>query len=486
MALTQITSEGIADSAITSAKISSSVALGGPKITAIQVCDANYTVLDDTAVALTGGYIKITGSGFAQGVQVLVNNTPAISVALVNSTIVHAQLPAKTAGSYVIYLVNSDGGVAISVTGVSYSEVPTWNTLSPLPDAIADVGFSIQLQASPASTYSLTSGSTLPPGVTLSSTGLLSGTVTGLSSNTTYNFSIDAIDSENQDSPKTFALPINLVIPTGQIAYTSPGTYSFVVPAAVTSISAVLVGAGHYGGVSGDARYGGGGGGLRYINSLPTTPGETLTVIIGSVSALATASLGDSILRRNSNTLVYAGGGGMSGGGTGSSFGAGAFGGTIGGGNGGNGAGFVTTIGGGGGGGAGGYSGNGGNGGSGGGGADPGTGGGGGGGGGGRTGVTGGTSDGGGGGGVGLLGQGANGAGGAGSPGGGGAGNTGRPGGGGSGGNSGNAQYGGSYGGGGGGNDIVSSGYGSEGANGAVRIIWGTGRAFPSTLTTDQ
>jgi hypothetical protein len=41
---------------------------------------------------------------------------------------------------------------------------------------------------------------------------------------------------------------------------------------------------------------------------------------------------------------------------------------------------------------------------------------------------------------------------------------------------------GGNYGGGGGGGD---SGVGADGGVGAVRIIWGTGRQFPSTNTAD-
>lgn len=83
------------------------------------------------------------------------------------------------------------------------------------------------------------------------------------------------------------------------------------------------------------------------------------------------------------------------------------------------------------------------------------------------------------GGGVGLLGQGSNGAGGL-------TGTAGAGGSGGSGGTAGNVGYGGAnsaaYGGGGG------SGNGSAmpGAGGAVRIIWGPTRSFPSTLTSDQ
>jgi hypothetical protein len=40
---------------------------------------------------------------------------------------------------------------------------------------------------------------------------------------------------------------------------------------------------------------------------------------------------------------------------------------------------------------------------------------------------------------------------------------------------------GGLYGGGGGGGDLT----GADGADGAIRIIWGEGRAFPSTNTAD-
>ena len=464
MALTQVTSEGIADSAITSAKISSSVALGGPKITAIEVCDANYTVLDDTAVALTGGYIKITGSGFAQGVQVLVNSTPATSVALVNSTTVHAQLPAKTAGSYVVYLVNSDGGVAISVTGVSYSDLPAWTTASTLPVAAVNTSFSIQLQAPPASVFAIAPGSTLPPGATLSSTGLLSGTVAGLTSDTTYNFTINAIDSENQDSPRTFALLVSVSV-TGQVAFTTAGTYTWVAPTGVTSVCAVAIG----GGSSGNGQNGGGGGGLGWRNEIPVVPGQSYTVVVGKGGYRAGSSTnevsGDYSMFYSGNVFVVGYGG------------SGVNGGTYTGVNGGNGGQGGTYVNGGrypGGGGAGGYTGSGGGGGTH---AAPngqaGTGG--------SAGGGGASSGGsGGGGGTGLFGQGASGAGGVGA-------SSGWPTTGASGGSLGDPGStviaGGNYGGGSGGAGVINW---SRGGGGAVRIIWGAGRAFPSTLTSDQ
>jgi len=69
MALTKITSNVIANNAVTQSKIDSSVELGGGgiKISNIQVTNSGGTVLDDTAVDTAGGYIVLTGSGFASG-----------------------------------------------------------------------------------------------------------------------------------------------------------------------------------------------------------------------------------------------------------------------------------------------------------------------------------------------------------------------------------------------------------------------------------
>lgn len=266
--------------------------------------------------------------------------------------------------------------------------------------------------------------------------------------------------------------------------FTSSGT--FTVPTGVTEVSAVVVGGGGGGGNAtndDEPGAGGAGGGLSY-GTFSVTPGESLTVTVGSggQNGATGGTGGTSSLSRGGTTLLSGGGGsggsstdsGASGGGTGGSSG-----GTErdGGGTGGNGgATSDSSTGAGGGGGAAGYSGNGGEG------ADRGsnnaTAGSGGGGGGGGSGSS--TRGGAGGGGVGILGEGASGAAGSGSTGGGG----------GSGGNDGSdstsstGANGGSYGGGGAGGRNNNGG--GDGQPGAVRIIWGPGRSYPSTLTTDQ
>jgi hypothetical protein len=261
----------------------------------------------------------------------------------------------------------------------------------------------------------------------------------------------------------------------GQEEFTASG--SFVVPAGITSISAAVVGGGGGGGGSDDSDEtggGGGGGGLAYA-TFEVTPDETLTVTIGSGgngggTGGNGAAGGASSISRAGTPLVAANGGSggqhRGGGGAGGAVTTGT-GGT--GGAGGAGSNRSSTNAGGGG-GAGGYSGNGGAGGSAAstGSATAGSGGGGGGGGGGTNNATRG------GGGVGLLGEGTSGA----------AGAANVSGSGGSGGEDG-TNIGGAYGGGGRG-AAGTSVAGSAGAPGAARIIWGSGRSYPSTRTEDE
>lgn len=97
-------------------------------------------------------------------------------------------------------------------------------------------------------------------------------------------------------------------MPSGAVQYTSsdlylasPGTFSWTVPTNVFFICAVCIGAGGK-----NTAAGGGGGGLSYGNDIPTTPGETIYGQYGNGG-------NPSWLSRNSNgssPLLYGGGGG--------------------------------------------------------------------------------------------------------------------------------------------------------------------------------
>jgi len=183
-----------------------------PKISNLQVTNSTWTVLDDTAVDVVGGYILLTGVNFVSGCLVYIGQTPATSVAFVSSTTVRVTVPQITAGTYPVYLVNPDGGVAIRVPGVTLSASPAWQTASGLTDQYDATAISLQLLATDATSYSIASGS-LPPGLTMNSSGLISGTVTGVAVDTTYTFSVVATDAQLQDSPRTFTLTITVSDP---------------------------------------------------------------------------------------------------------------------------------------------------------------------------------------------------------------------------------------------------------------------------------
>ena len=228
----------------------------------------------------------------------------------------------------------------------------------------------------------------------------------------------------------------------GQQLYVGPGSFTWTAPPGVTSVSAVVVAAG--------GTNGGSGGALSYKNNISVTPGNDYVVNIGNSSNRNTYFVNTSTVRAEGASTRVGDGGGDGGLGNVSGGGAGGYSG-----NGGRAFGETNQAG------------------------DGGSGGG--------AGAGGGQYNwptnwrGGGGGGVGVFGEGSSGSGGTGISGGGG----------GSGGQDGqNAGVGSSYAGGDGGNYGGAAGQGSDGAGtaapGAVRIIWGPGRAFPSTLTADQ
>lgn len=265
---------------------------------------------------------------------------------------------------------------------------------------------------------------------------------------------------------------LQFTVDPGGHLFDATGLHTWTCPSHVDEVSVVCIGGGGGGGQSGSGKPGGGGGGLGWKNNISVTPGQTYNLFVGSggVSTGTAGTAGTSSYFINNATVSGRGGGGAgSAGGNGGSW--------TGDDGGAGGTGAPDQTDGGGGGGAGGYTGNGGNGG-------PnetngynGSGGGGGG---------GSSSESlpyNGGGGVYPYGQGSSGAGGTVNT------TTNEFGKGGSGGQGGtnigaNLGHGGRYGGGGGGSDSSYSSARSKGASGCVRIMWGTGRSFPTTNTS--
>jgi hypothetical protein len=102
---------------------------------------------------------------------------------------------------------------------------------------------------------------------------------------------------------------------SNETTYSTPGTYTFTVPTGVTSVCAVAIGGGGGGcdGYIADAiGNAGGGGALSYVNDISVTPGQQITVTVGSGgSYLASTGNGTNNAGGNSSlgSFVVAGGG---------------------------------------------------------------------------------------------------------------------------------------------------------------------------------
>ena len=195
-------------------------------------------------VSVSGNYLEsvgsatleITGTNFTTGAIASAIGTNGVEVNASSTT------------------VNSIVSVSASFTGLSSQYEPydikvtnTSNLFGLLPDALyinnilnwqtaagslgsfgEEVSISLSAVAIDDSTltYSLANGSSLPSGITLnSSTGLISGTLPNITSDTTYTFTINASDGLNPVVPRTFSFTSN-VAPTWVTAIGSLGEFS--------------------------------------------------------------------------------------------------------------------------------------------------------------------------------------------------------------------------------------------------------------------
>ena len=227
MPITRIQGQNIANSAISTDKVDSaftatyatyaSVAANlTPRITTVNVANSTYAVLDDTSVNTSGGYLVITGTNFQSGALVTIGDTAATSTTYVNDTTLRAQVPAKTAGSYSVYVQNPDGGTAIRVLGVAFSNTPVWGTAAALSNQAANTAFAVSISANSDSNVTYSNTTSLPAGTTLLANGLFYGTVT-VGSETVFTFDVNAVDAELQDTPRTFSLTVTVGPPSGSL-----------------------------------------------------------------------------------------------------------------------------------------------------------------------------------------------------------------------------------------------------------------------------
>ena len=132
----------------------------------------------------------------------------------------------------------------------------------------------------------------------------------------TFTLTFSASDGVNQSvASSDFSLSFGPA--PASVLFTTTGTHTWTVPDGVTSICAVCVGGGgggekKSGAFNSDAAgAGGGGGGLGWKNNISVTPGQSITVIVGTGGRQNNAGSGSNV--QVSGAIVVQGGRGLSG-----------------------------------------------------------------------------------------------------------------------------------------------------------------------------
>ena len=221
--------------------------------------------------------------------------TLPLSLSLSSSGVISGSLSAATQSSYTLKIQATQGTVIKRFNmalGVSLTNaVPAWSTGSNLGSTTVSAGSTLSKTVtatvgSGSITYALVSGQ-FPAGTSInSSNGVISGTQTDNVGSYTYNFTVSAT-ANGFAVTRAFTWAQTITPPVGQQLYfgttNSAGgqsAYTWVAPGGVTTVSVAAIGAGG-GGYYGWAVCGGAGGALTWANGIPVSPGSSYTIQTG-------------------------------------------------------------------------------------------------------------------------------------------------------------------------------------------------------------
>ena len=195
----------------------SAVSLGG----SVTVGETKPTItgISPSTIENTQTAVTITGTNFVSVPTVeAISSTGAITradtVSFTSSTTIVANFTLATDGTYFIRVENNDGNAVRSSSALlTVSDAPAWTTSAgSLGSNAAGSSVSYTVAATDATSFAIQSGS-LPGGVSLNtSTGAITGTESGATSETTYSFTIRATDSEGQTADRAFSITITVGI----------------------------------------------------------------------------------------------------------------------------------------------------------------------------------------------------------------------------------------------------------------------------------
>jgi len=178
-------------------------------ISNVQICDSSWTLVDDTHVGLTEGYILVNGIGLAPGSAVQIGGVNAPAVSYVSDTQLRVQTPAKSTGTYNVTVVRGDTKTVTLTSAISYSQDVTFTTASTLGAVYQYLPFTETITATSDSNVLYSNITALPIQTTLdANSGLLEANIGSSGGNveTLFSFDLKAEDEELQDAIQTFIM----------------------------------------------------------------------------------------------------------------------------------------------------------------------------------------------------------------------------------------------------------------------------------------
>ena len=183
-------------------------------ITPPTISGVSPSTIENTATNVTisgGNFVTIPGvEAQASTGAIITANT--VTFTNVSTLVANFTLPVD--GTYFIRVENPDGlAVRSSSAILTVSDAPTWNTTSGTLgsfDAGGSVSASVSASGDATLAYSKVSGS-FPGGCSInSSTGAITGTESGASASTTYNFTLRVTDGQSQTADRAFSITIEV------------------------------------------------------------------------------------------------------------------------------------------------------------------------------------------------------------------------------------------------------------------------------------
>ena len=211
----------IDDDAVTNAKIANeSITINGSAVNlggSVTVGETKPTIssISPTVIENTQTSVTIAGTNFVSVPTVeAIGSTGAIvradEVSFSSSTSIVAKFTLPIDGTYFVRVENNDGNAVRSSSALlTVSDAPAWTTSAgSLGSNGAGDSISYTVAATNATSFAVQSGS-LPGGVSLNtSTGAITGTESGATSETIYSFTIRATDAEGQTADRAFSITI--------------------------------------------------------------------------------------------------------------------------------------------------------------------------------------------------------------------------------------------------------------------------------------